>query len=226
MAYYLTNAALFLLILSIFGYMKYQQWRYEEMKKKMGTETGKKVITLTYAQLGPPPSIQGAADAGTPTSAAPGARPSAPVVGVPKPVPDAQAVAETSPDQLSISGTSSIPGAGTGTGSGDVTIRVEEVIPDINAYVPHEVDPKIIVQTKPRYPDIARKMEWEGTVFYKALVDLDGSVMRVVVLRSSGFPTLDTAAVEAVLSWKLTPAMQNKKPVRVWIGGNLRFRLE
>jgi len=223
-AYYFTNAALFLLVLAVVGFAKYQQWQFEQLKKRTGSESGKKVITLTYAQLGPPPSIQGV-DAGAPTGAT-GARPSAPVVGVPRPVPDAQAVVETSPDQSVISGTSMLDvGTGTGTGTG-TEIRIEEIIPDINAYVPVDAPPKAIVQKAPVYPEIAKKVGMEGTTFIKALLDLDGSIMRVVILKSSGFPQLDTAAVRCVLDWKFSPALQNKRPVRVWVGAPIRFSLQ
>jgi len=220
-AYFFTNAGIFILILGVFGFIRYQQWRAEEMMKKYQTSGGKKVITITYTQLGPPPSLMG--ETGGAPTAATGARPSAPVVGVPKPVADEKALVETSEDQQSISGVSNIPTSG--TGDGNVTFKVEDVIPDINAFVPVEVPAKPIVPTKPRYPEIARRMEQHGTVYVKMLVNLDGSVMRVVVIKSSNFPTLDTAAVEAAWTWKFTPAIQNKKPVRIWVAAPFKFEL-
>lgn len=220
-AYYLTNAGLFLLILAIFGYVRYQAWRLEELKKKMGSETGRNVITLTYAQLGPPPSIQGVDAIG---QAASGSRPSAPVVGVPKPVPDAKAVVETSPDQSAIAGTSALE---TGTGTGTATeIKIEEDIPDINAYVPVDAPPKPVIMKPPVYPEIAKKVGMQGTTFVKALLNYDGSIMRVVILKGSGFPQLDTAAVASALKWKFTPAMQNKRAVRVWVAAPVVFKLQ
>lgn len=220
-AFYFTNAAIFLVIVLVFGYVKYHEWKYGQMIKKLGSTMGKKVITLTYAQLGPPPSLLG--EGGSAPEAASGARPAAPTVGVPKPVPDAEAVAETSPTSAEISGVSPVTGAGTGTGTGTI-IKVEE-IPDINAFVPYEVEPRMVYSPPLNYPEIARLTDQEGTVFVKALVDLDGSIMRVVITRSSGYPTLDSAAVENVVQWRLTPALQNKKPVRVWVGRPIRFQL-
>lgn len=222
-AYYLTNAGLLVIILGVFGYIKYQQWRQEEIMKKMQATGGKRVITISYAQLGPPPSLMG--ETGGAPQAATGARPSAPVVGVPKPVPDEKAVQETSEDQTAIAGVSNLPTSGTGTGEGNVTIKVEDVIPDINAFIPVEVPARPTSQPPPKYPEVARRMEQEGTVFVKMLVDRDGSVMRVVVVRPSGFPTLDTAAVEAAYNWKFSPAIQNKKPVRVWVAAPMKFEL-
>jgi len=219
-AYFYTNAAIFIFIVLIVGYVKYQQWQYEQQFKKYGTSAGKKVITVTYAQLGPPPSITGDNEGATPGA---GARASAPTVGVPKPVPDAEAAEETSPTQDQIAGTSPILASGTGSGS---TILQVEAIPDINAYVPHEVEPKVLKQPLLEYPPMARTLDQQGTVFVKALVDLNGSVMRVVVLRGSGYPLLDTAAVVNVFEWKFSPALQRQKPVRVWIAAPIRFQLK
>jgi protein TonB len=222
-AYFFTNAGLFILILGVFGFIRYQQWRAEEMMKKFQTTGGKKIITITYTQLGPPPSLMG--ETGGAPTAATGARPSAPVVGVPKPVPDEKAVVETSEDQTTISGVSNLPSTG-GSGDGNVQYKVEDVIPDINAFVPVEVPANPVQQAKPRYPEIARRMEQQGTVWVKMLINLDGSVMRVVVVKSSTFPTLDTAAVEAASTWKFSPAIQNHKPVRVWVGAPIHFSLD
>ncbi len=221
-AYFITNGLIFLTILLIFAYIKYQQWRYEEMMKKYGASAGKKVITLTYAQLGPPPSITGTDEAAAPQAAS-SARAAAPAVGTPKPVPDALATQETAPTQQEISGVSPLTGTGTGVGSGAI-IQVEE-IPDINAFVPYEVEPKIRSAPPLLYPEIARLTEQEGTVYIKALIDLDGSVMRVVVVRSSGYPVLDSAAVMHAYDWQLSPALQNQKPVRVWVAKPIKFQL-
>jgi protein TonB len=222
-AYFLTNAGIFILILGVFGFIRYQQWRAEEMMKKFQSTGGKKVITITYTQLGPPPSLMG--ETGGAPTAATGARPSAPVVGVPKPVADEKALQETSDDQTTISGVSNLP-TSSGTGDGNVTLKIEDVIPDINAFVPVEVPAKPVAQSKPRYPEIARRMEQHGTVYVKMLINLDGSVMRVVVIKSSTFPSLDTAAVEAAQNWRFSPAIQNKKPVRVWVAAPIKFELE
>lgn len=222
-AYYITNALVFIVILGVFASIKYQQWRYEQQLKKAGAAAGKRVITLTYAQLGAPPSITGGEDAGAPQAAS-GARAAAPAVGVPRPVPDAEAAQETAPTQAEISGVSLV-GAGTGTGVGSGAIIQVEDIPDINAFVPYEVEPKIVSQPPLIYPEFARVAEQEGTAYVKALVDLNGSIMRVVIIRSSGSAVLDSAAARWVYEWRLSPALQNNKPVRVWVAKPITFKL-
>lgn len=48
------------------------------------------------------------------------------------------------------------------------------------------------------YPDVARRMGWEGRVLVAFLILPDGTVRNVRVVRGSGFPVLDRNAVEAV----------------------------
>ncbi len=216
-AFFTTVAFIFCIILLVVGYVQFSQWQYQRKLKLLGQNLGKKVVVVSYAQLGPPPSIQGA-DAVTPTTGA--ARASAPSVGVPKPVPDALAQQETSPDQASISGITNV-----GPGTGDANVVVDTTIPAINAYVPHEVEPKFLYKPPLVYPEAARSFSYEGTVFIKALLDLDGSIMRIAVVKSSGFPILDSAAVDYIEKAKFSPALQQKKPVRVWIGQTITFQL-
>lgn len=221
-AYYFTNGLIFLAIVMIFGYVRYQQVQYEQRLKNIDKNRSHKIIYLDPAKIGPPPSIYGDGNGGTNVGAL-GNRATAPAVGVPKPVPDDQATQQTTPNQQDISGTN-VFGADSGSGTG-VIIQVRD-IPDINAFVPHEIEPLLISRPALVYPEIARLTDQEGTVSIKALVDLDGSVMRVVVTKSSGFPVLDTAAVEYTYQWKLKPALQNEKPVRVWVGSPVRFQLK
>jgi TonB family protein len=213
-AYYLTNAFVFFIILATFGYVKYNQWQNQ---KTIITTTNPRVIVLSYAQLGPPPSIQGS-DALTPITS--GAKASTPNVGVPKPVSDELAQQETSLDQATISGITAI-----GPGNGDGTIVVDNTIPEISAYISHEVEPRFLFKPNLVYPAAARSFEYEGTVYVKALLDLDGSVMRIAVVKSSGYPILDSSAVNYIANAKFSPAEQHQKPVRVWIGQTITFRL-
>ncbi len=57
----------------------------------------------------------------------------------------------------------------------------------------------------------------QGTVILKLLLDVDGDVMDVKVLESSGFMELDNAAVRNGWRAKFSPAKYNDIPVRVWV---------
>lgn len=58
----------------------------------------------------------------------------------------------------------------------------------------------------PRYPRVARREGWEGTVLLAVQVDTHGRAAAVHVLQSSGHDILDRAAVEAVEGWRFSPA--------------------
>jgi len=96
-----------------------------------------------------------------------------------------------------------------------------EIVP----YYKVEVKPQPVYSPKPRYPDLARRAGIEGQTVVKALVDIDGSVMDVQVLKSSGNQMLDEAALGAARQWKFSPAKQRDKFVRVYVSIPINFRL-
>ena len=59
---------------------------------------------------------------------------------------------------------------------------------------------------QPKFPQAALKNYSEGSVRLRVLMAEDGSVRDVRVIKSSGVSTLDRAAQEAVLQWKMKPA--------------------
>jgi len=63
----------------------------------------------------------------------------------------------------------------------------------------------IVKKVTPKYPKRARRMGWEGTVVLDFLVDANGNVYDIRVVRSSGYPDLDQAAINALKQWKFAP---------------------
>jgi protein TonB len=106
-------------------------------------------------------------------------------------------------------------------------VRTIPTGPDIEIvpYYKVEVKPQPIVQARPRYPDLARRAGIEGQTVVKALVDIDGSIIDVQILKSSGNQMLDQAALEAARNWKFSPAKQRDKFVRVYVSIPISFRL-
>jgi TonB family protein len=88
--------------------------------------------------------------------------------------------------------------------------------------------PRVIEETKskPRYPLVARTARREGDVVLQAIIQVDGSVGEITVLRvnPSGFG-FEEAATEAVGSWRFRPATQNGRPVAVFFTVNVGFDL-
>ena len=58
---------------------------------------------------------------------------------------------------------------------------------------------------RPPYPKRAREMGWEGTVVLRVEVKPDGTVGAASVHRTSGYLTLDEAALVAVKRWRFAP---------------------
>jgi periplasmic protein TonB len=78
----------------------------------------------------------------------------------------------------------------------------------------------------PIYPAVARRREQQGTVTVRVLVGADGSVERAEVADSSGFDTLDNAALETVRSrWRFVPARHDGLAVESWVLVPIRFAL-
>ncbi len=69
-------------------------------------------------------------------------------------------------------------------------------------------------RTPPRYPPHSRRMGEEGTVLLRVELDEQGKVCAARVSGSSGFARLDEAALEAVRTWRCTPAQRDGRPVR------------
>ena len=88
-----------------------------------------------------------------------------------------------------------------------------------------EVKPQPVSIPAPGYPEMVRSAGIEGSAVVEALLDVDGSVMEVRILKSAGNQMLDAAASDAARKARFTPAKQRDKPVRVWISIPYRFIL-
>jgi TonB family protein len=58
---------------------------------------------------------------------------------------------------------------------------------------------------KPKFPEAALRKGTEGYVIVRAYIAKDGAVTRATISRGSGDATLDEAARNAVLKWKMNP---------------------
>lgn len=77
---------------------------------------------------------------------------------------------------------------------------------------------------KPPYPALSRRLGEEGVVRLNILVNPDGSVARLELSKSSGYPRLDQSAMDTVQSsWKFEPARQDGSPVAAWVIVPIQF---
>lgn len=104
------------------------------------------------------------------------------------------------------------PGEGGGTGGG-----VFSVGGGVSAPIP-------IYEPEPPYSEEARKAKFQGVVVLSIVVDTQGNVSDVHVVRRLGLG-LDEKAEETVKTWKFKPAMRNSAPVPVRVMVEVSFRL-
>ena len=104
------------------------------------------------------------------------------------------------------------PGEGGGFGGG-----VYSVGGNVSAPIP-------IYKPEPPYSEEARKAKYQGTVVLWIIVDTQGNVTDLRVVKPLGLG-LDEKAVETVRTWKFKPAMRNNVPVPVRVGVEVTFRL-
>jgi protein TonB len=77
----------------------------------------------------------------------------------------------------------------------------------------------------PEYPIPSRRRGEEGVVFLDVVVQTDGAPSSVTLNRSSGYPLLDRAALDAVRGWSFEPARAAGVPVASTVVVPVRFSL-
>jgi len=79
---------------------------------------------------------------------------------------------------------------------------------------------------RPPYPRRAREMGWEGTVVLRVEVQPDGTVGTVSVRQTSGYLTLDEAALTAVKRWRFEPPTDGAFSFATVVDVPVRFDLK
>ena len=85
-------------------------------------------------------------------------------------------------------------------------------------------EPALVYRVDPVYPGVAVSANIEGTVILEAIVDEEGRVESVRVLRS--LTVLDKPAIDAVKQWRYSPFLLNGKPEKFILTVAVTFRLE
>jgi TonB family protein len=157
---------------------------------------------------------------------------------VTKPIPDPGPISEEPTVEGPVSGNPGIPG-GTDPfgdihgvpgvapgGNGPVTaepVTQEGPYPLGGAIVKPEVIPS--TRIKPSYTEQARKVRMQGVVIVEAVIDAQGNVTSVKVVKPLPLG-LDQQAVAAVQQWKYRPATLHGRPVAVILQLTVTFQVQ
>jgi periplasmic protein TonB len=145
----------------------------------------------------------------TPAVAATAAAPRAPNTGA------ASVASALSGEKPSASAAAPAGGPSIGTGASPI---VETRFGDLDA-------PTFIHRELPVYPRVARRMEKEGRVVLKLLIDPTGKLREVEVLEGAAFGFTESA-IEAVRKSVFAPARRKGEAISAWAVLPVRFNLE
>lgn len=85
--------------------------------------------------------------------------------------------------------------------------------------------PREVSCPKPPYPDDVRRLRIEGRVIVQAVVETDGAVSDVKVVKSPD-PQLSKVTLATVRKWRYEPASCDGVPVRAHLTMTATFRLD
>lgn len=145
----------------------------------------------------------------------------------PKPKPKRRPAKAPLPNISSLLGgvEMNIPEFATADVAGDVNKLLQDIAQDV---IMNEstVDVKPKIQSRPplKYPEKAARDGIKGYVIVNLLIDKDGSVEIAKILESHPVGVFDSAALDAVHSWRFSPAMYKAKPVKIWAKQKIRFQ--
>jgi protein TonB len=86
-------------------------------------------------------------------------------------------------------------------------------------------EPTLLRRVEPAYPPIAVSARLQGLVILEALVERDGAIADIKVLRSAG-PVLDREALIAVRQWRYSPLVLNGQRKSFVVTVTLSFSVE
>lgn len=177
------------------------------------------VFVIRNVRLRPPEPV-----APLPPPPAPVERPPEPVHTVPVPAPpDApEEPAEPAPPLPLPSPGPVVVVAPPAPPAPPVVERPDEPVP----FDPASIErPRRVVAPLPPYTELARHMRVEGFVVLEAVIDTEGRVRDVRVVRP--LPGgLDRSAVETIRTWRFEPARRDGRPIAVLYNLTVNFRLQ
>lgn len=182
-------------------------------------EAPENATIVKYTELGVPPSIKepSAPQVNVAEAIVP------PSIGVPEPVPDAEATESTIATQSEMSEALAPFTADDIGGSGDSIVVDLDRSPGMGEFVAFDELPVLLSIQPPTYPELVRQAGIDGTVLVQVLVGKDGKVKQSVAVE--GPEPLRAEAVRAARTALFKPALQGTSPVEVWVQVPIVFSL-
>lgn len=105
-------------------------------------------------------------------------------------------------------------------------VRAAAAVETIPAPLPVMRSPDYLTPPEPpAYPPAARRLQIEGTVVVRALVERPGHPSQVTLWQSSGESLLDRSALEAVRFWRFRPMTHAGGTVAAWVEVPITFSM-
>jgi protein TonB len=212
---WLTTANIISLLVAALLFGSWYVWSHASREEEAPPNT----TIVKYTELGVPPSIKepsapqvNVSDAITPPS-----------IGVPEPVPDAEATESTIATQSEMSEALAPFTADDLGGSGDSIVVDLDHSPGMGEFVAFDELPVLLSIQPPSYPELVRQAGIDGTVLVQVLVGKDGKVKQSVAVE--GPEPLRAEAVRAARTALFKPALQGTSPVEVWVQVPIVFSL-
>jgi periplasmic protein TonB len=172
-----------------------------------------------------------------PPAPAAGARAQAKAPAAPRPLDDKFTAPVEVPDQvkpeegIEVAAGAGVPGGVEGGVPGGVVGGIVGGLPTEAPPPPPKAvriggqikQPKLLNQVRPIFPELAAQARLSAIVIMEALVDTQGRVKSVTVLR--GAPLFDEAAQEAVKQWRYQPLLLNGVPTDFILTVTINFSL-
>jgi protein TonB len=188
-----------------------------------------KKVQVTFRPPPPPAAVEPPPPRRAPAPPVPKKMKTIEVAGLPPPPPlvapkeiplEAPPEAEPTDAPIAVAPASEFSGyGGAGAGSGSSTRRAAPV------HLPEAATPPVAASSNvpPVYPEAARQRGQEGQVVLKIVIDEDGRVARVEVLR--GDEPFASVAASAVKRWKYQPATLDGNPIAIFRIVKVPFRI-
>jgi protein TonB len=154
----------------------------------------------------------------TPPPAKPDFKP-APHAITPKPAPVAQTTTPTQTESTAPTPAPAMPAAPVASSA-----PAAPAAPAIPKTITSGV--QYIQKPEPTYPMLSMKMNEQGKVLLRVLINEKGLPEHAEIYKSSGYDRLNETALKGVMQWTFKPYMENGKPVKVFAIIPITFHLD